>query len=88
MFSPPPEPSNQQSPDFKEPDDYADIPEPRRQQALNRARKWFFILVSTGLAMGIIVAIAVVQLLNNSGLTNKPGVPFDVQIERGANEQK
>jgi hypothetical protein len=63
-------------------EDYADISEPRRRQALNRARNWFVMLVAGGLALGIVVAFGVVQLLNNLGLTAKPDAPLKIQIER------
>ncbi len=63
-------------------EDYADISEPRRRQALNRARNWFVMLVAGGLALGVVVAFGVVQLLNNFGLTAKPDAPLNIQIER------
>ena len=63
-------------------EDYADISEPRRRQALNRARNWFVMLMVSGLALGVVVAFGVVQVLNNLGLTTKPDAPLQIQIER------
>lgn len=62
--------------------DYADISEPRRRQALNRARNWFVLLVSGGILLGVIVAFGVVQVLNSLGLTAKPDAPLPIQMER------
>lgn len=63
-------------------EDYLDISEPRRHKALKRARNWFVLLVTTGLALGIVVAFGVVQVLNSLGLTAKPDVPLQIQLEQ------
>lgn len=63
-------------------EEYADISEARRRQALHRARNWFVLLVSAGLALGVVVAFGIVQALNYFGLTNKPDAPLPMQIEQ------
>jgi len=84
MIFPPPHGSPDDNPrnlkDIEE--DYADISEPRRRQALNRARNWFVLLVGGGLALGIVAAFGVVQVLNSLGLTAKPDAPLRIQMER------
>jgi hypothetical protein len=83
IFPPPNESPNNNSTNIEE--DYADISEPRRRQAMNRARRWFVMLVVSGLALGVLVALGVVQLLNSLGLTTKPDAPLQIQIERNQN---
>lgn len=84
IFPPPNESPNNNSTNIE--DDYADISEPRRRQALNRARNWFVILVTSGLALGVVVALGVVQVLNRLGLTTKPDAPLQIQIERNQDD--
>ena len=82
MFSPPPDSgestSNWSKPNIEE--QYADLSQDRRRHALNRAKRWFFLLVGSGLALGVVVAVVIGQLLNNWGLTTKPNIPFQEQV--------
>ncbi|MEB3160286.1 MAG: hypothetical protein VKL20_02365 [Synechocystis sp.] len=83
IFPPPngsPDNSNLNARNIEE--NYLDISEPRRRQALKRARNWFVLLITAGLGLGIVVAFGVVQVLNRLGLTTKPDAPLQIQIER------
>lgn len=79
-FSPPP---NGQNDDFdfsgSQDKDFSDIPHERRIAAQNQARKWFLILMGSGLIMGVIVAFGVVQIIQKFGLTDKPQRPARIE---------
>jgi hypothetical protein len=79
-FSPPPNGQNNDFASSRAQDkDFSDIPYERRIAAQNQARKWFLILMGSGLIIGMIVAFGVVQVLTKLGLDNKPN--YQIQIE-------
>jgi hypothetical protein len=82
-FSPPP---NGQNDDFAstgaQDKDFSDIPYERRIAAQNQARKWFLILMASGLVIGVIVAFGVVQLLTKLGLDNKPDYRIHIEVNQ------
>jgi hypothetical protein len=79
-FSPPP---NGQNDDFassrSQDKDFSDIPYERRIAAQNQARKWFLILMGSGLIIGIVVAFGLVQIIQKLGLTDKPQRPVPIE---------
>ncbi|ACK71516.1 hypothetical protein PCC7424_3114 [Gloeothece citriformis PCC 7424] len=46
-----------------------------REAVKKKAKRWFIILLIVGLTLGGIVAVGVVKILNELGLTNKPDQP-------------
>ncbi len=78
-----PSPPNGQNDDFsasvKQKPDFSDIPLERRKVAEKQARNWFFILMGSGLLIGVIVAFGIVQLLQKFGLADKPQNPTRIE---------
>lgn len=63
-------------------DDYVDISDEKvSPKNVNKIRRLFLILLSVGLALGIVVSFAVVKLLNNWGLTEKTP-QFERQLQK------
>jgi hypothetical protein len=49
-----------------------EIPPPRTSETQKSFKKLFFILLTLGIGLGILVSIGLVKLLNEWGLTEKP----------------
>lgn len=49
-----------------------EIPPPRTSETQKSFKKLFFILLTLGIGLGILVSIGLVKLLNELGLTEKP----------------
>ena len=78
-------PSDDDSPNpneslFEQKDEFLDISTERRQAAKKQARNWFLTLLTIGLILGGLLAVGVVQVLNQLGLTAKP--TYQLRIER------
>ncbi|MFM7577322.1 MAG: hypothetical protein ACKO5Q_10345 [Microcystaceae cyanobacterium] len=78
-----PPPSNNGDSPLQQERDFSDLSPERKEAAQKQARKWFLILLTSGLLMGLIVALGIVQLLQKFGLAAKPDHPL--RIERYKN---
>ncbi len=79
-FFPPPNGQNNDFASSRSQDkDFSDIPYKRRIAAQNQARKWFLILMGSGLMIGIVVAFGLVQIIQKLGLTDKPQRPVPIE---------
>jgi hypothetical protein len=47
----------------------------RKEAAIKQAKRWFVILLIVGLSLGGIVAVGVVKIMNELGLTERPTRP-------------
>lgn len=87
MVFPPPNNDNNNLPtSYQSEREFPDISLERQEAAKKQARKWFLILLTTGLVLGIVVAFGVVQVIQKLGLDNKPNyrIQIDVQPDKQA----
>lgn len=61
--------------------EFPDISLERQEAAKKQARKWFLILLTTGLVLGIFVAFGVVQIIQKLGLDNKPNYRIQIDVQ-------
>jgi hypothetical protein len=79
MVFPPPSNNGDRDSSLQQERDFSDISPERREAAKKQARKWFLILLISGLLMGLLVALGVVQLLQKFGLAAKPNHPLRIE---------
>jgi hypothetical protein len=61
--------------------DFSDIPAERRIAATQQAKKWFLILLVSGLLIGGITAIAIAQIMKKLGLADQPQYRLEIRRE-------
>ncbi len=82
MVFPPPNNDNNNLPASYRPErEFPDISLERQEAAKKQARKWFLILLTTGLVLGIVVAFGVVQVIQKLGLDNKPNYRIQIDVQ-------
>ena len=80
VFPPPPDdPHSNNEPLRNLRDELPNLSQERIDAAKKQARRWFLILLSFGLVLGGLVAIGVVKILNNLGLTARPDHPLRLE---------
>lgn len=81
VFPPPPnDPFSENKPFRERRDELPHLSQQRIDAAKKQARRWFLILLSFGLVLGGLMAVGIVKILNNLGLTAKPDHPLRIEL--------
>jgi hypothetical protein len=62
--------------------DFSDMPSERRIAATQQAKKWFIILLVSGLLIGGVTAIAIAQLMKKLGLADQPQYRLEIRRDQ------